>query len=1051
MCDIDYNKYSPLHCHGPYSKDGYGPWSMMVERAKELDMSHIALTDHGTAAGFVEHYEETKARGIKPIYGIEGYISLDPDADKIQINHITVLAQTKQGYENLIALNNASHRQMVKKRSLKFPLMTFKNFKEYREGLIVLTGCPASLIYHEDFEVAYGYVESLINIFGEENVFAELMFVLDGQDHHSRPLEIAAELGIRPVITNDTHFTYPDDAQGHMICTGIRAKALAGTEYSYDNEVLYLMSGKEVADRASRYLDAYTVSECFNNIELITQNVEEIDLRHDVVVPEVTDEEIKKFKSLLYKKLEEYIEHNPHYEEKARKRFAAEWKVIDDFDFWTYFYIVNDIVYYVRKHNRLSTARGSAGGSFIIYLLDIVSVDPIRYNLLFERFLNTERKDYPDVDIDVDSTFRPQLVEYCQQRWGLESVNTTITFGHKSLVRDIGQKYRLPYETQIRAAAVDAGSDEFAQICDEYPEFARAYELMIDQPKTVGTHAAAMASINNELPLPVENWGNSPGIAFSESGSNKSLSIVGGLKFDILGLRALAGLYKLYETTKVQPPVDIDSDFPAEIFATGKTLGIFQFDGSEGIKEMCKDIKPQNLEELAIINSMYRPGALDAGTAQHYMEYKKNPRHFNDEIDEVLQRTASVIVFQEQVMQLYAIVTGEGLEGADLARRILSPKSPKVLQDPKWQKSVKEVEKNFFDKGIENGYSKTMLEQLWAELYAHSRYSFNKSHSIAYGYLAAQQAWYKLNYPTEFYFAALNTLLEENKNLMMQDYIWELALEGFNILPPNVKYSSTSFELSYNKDADITYSVDDETNNGKLYLPLTLVKFVSDRSLEALEYLKAYIQGTGEEWLAERINVSLGEPAEAFVDSALDETAFDAVNALDYYKTVRERLDKLQPTEITCEAIATLSKGHVWNKRAKENMYAVGGFDDIPGDISKLLDIDTINQNNPTANQIESMDVTIPTKQHLLRHAHAQKNGYRFGIITKIIKKTTQKGTPIVIYLLTGKQTIRIFQKDLDLFPDLKVGVPVAAFTNQYGYIDFKDRERTVPRYKIYV
>lgn len=990
--------YVNLHAHSVYSKDGFGPMETMVQRSKELGLKAMALTDHGTVSGFIEFKQLTEQYDIKPIFGIEGYLSPDPNADKIRTNHITILARNKVGYSNLIQLNNRSHEQMIVKRgNLKFPLITFADMKEFREGLIVLTGCPASMLYDGDYDYAATYVENLIRIFGDENVHPEIMFTLDGHDYHTRPLQVAAEFGLEPVITNDTHFTYKEDAENHMICTSIRSRAVTGSDYSYDNRYLYVKSEDEMREDALKHIDISTWNWCLNTVSKIADTVEDINLKHDVVVPYVSDEELKQFKDILNKKLEEYIRRNSEHKNLATQRFQKEVKIIDDFDFWSYFYIINDMVWYCHKHNRFTTARGSAGGSFLIYLLGIFDVDPLRYNLLFERFLNAARKDYPDVDLDVDSTFREQLVQYCEERWGLKSVNTTITFGHRSLIRDLSSYLEIEHDTVIWLQDLDPGSDEFAKYTKDNPAFARLYEMMIDQPKTVGTHAAALASIENDLPIPVEAWGNSLGIAFSESGMLKVLSYIGGLKFDVLGLNTLARLFNMYELTGVLPPEDIDSDFPAEIFADGKTLGIFQFDGSAGIQQMCRDIKPKSLEELATINSMYRPGALDAGTAEHYLEYKKKPRKFHPDIDPILAPTYSVIVYQEQVMDIYATITGEGLEGADIARRILSPKNPKMLENPKWQKDAKEVKENFFAKGLERKYSKKLLEDLWSELITHSRYSFNKSHSIGYAAIAAKQAWYKKYHPSAFYIATLNALLEDGKTDQMQDYVYYLALEGITVRPPSVVHSSDKFVL----------------NNNEIYLPITVVKWVSERSLEALNALKAIINN---------------EPYSM------------TINGEDYYTQLVQNLHKYNITEINADGIALLSKGHIWNKRAKENLYLVGALDDLPGDLTKLVNCDILDRQDQTQCHIDSMTVTLVTDKIMQYKRHADKHSMIFGFITKKIRKTNRSGKPVVILVLTDNTYIRFYEWHEDTVNDiikLEVGTPVIAVVNEWGYLQF--------------
>lgn len=1007
MCNIDQDvlkNFAHLHVHTERSKDGMGLHSELVKHAKEIGYKYLAITDHGTMAGSIAHKVNCDENGIIPIFGIEGYTTFgglgQRTNGKIKANHITILSRNKEGYDNLVALNNAAHRNIYKKGALKFPLMLPQDMKRYHKGLTVLTGCPASLTYHENYDVAATYIETLIKIFGDENVFAELMFVMEGQDFYTRPMQLAAEFGIETVITNDTHFSNKGDEFCHQIVTSIRSRAVSGTEYSYDSRQLWLTTPEEMVERASKYVDNSVIVRSFDNIKSITDSIEPFELKHEPVLPHVSKDEITKLKEIVLAKHEDYKNANEERREDADARLEKEWGVIDSFGFWNYFYIVNDIVYYCHKNDRLVSARGSAGGSYIIYLLGFSSVDPLKYGLIFERFLNMARHDYPDIDLDVDSSFRDELLEYCYTRWKLMTVNTVLRFGHRSLVNDLAKELNIKYEDKQALLECETGEEKFFKdFCKKNELFDRAYHLILGQQKSIGSHAAAVCSLLDETIIPIEAWGNEPGIAFSESGSSKELSYVGGVKIDILGLTTLSMLYNLITTTGVKPPENPDEEFPTEVFSSGNTLGIFQFDGSEGIREMCKTIKPKNLDELATINALYRPGPLNSGAAQHYIEYKKNPRKFHPDVDKILKSTYSVIIFQEQVMEIYKLITGGRQEDADLARRVLSPKSPSVRQTEKWQKSFSKVKKRFFDKGSENGYDKKLLNVLFDELETHSGYSFNLSHAANYANIARQMAWFKQNYPLNFYLATLNAYLTEGKTNKMQDFIWRVVEEGYTVEPPSVLYSSEIFELK----------------NDKIYLPITLVKQVTGRSLEALRFLKLYVKGEHEDFDYE-----------------------NSINGVKYYNTILERFKAHNVSEVNAESLSLLSKSHVWNKAAKNNIASIGGYADVKGDLSLLYNKnDFVDVKHKL--QVKAMGLLIPDKWYLKVQQQASNNpNLLFGVVLSKKNMTTKSGKAITAYRLTDNKILKIWS---NLNVELPIGSPILAEVNKWRYIEVKNKQ----------
>lgn len=772
-----------LHAHSEYSPDGAGRITSMVERAKKIGAPALAITDHGTLAGAVSFWAACKDAGIKPILGLEGYLLWNGKR-----HHITLNSINKEGFNNLINISNQAHQRYTS----GYPLIYMEDFERWHKGIIVLTGCPASAIHAREYEDGRDFVAALVAIFGRDRVFAEIMFVMS-TDFISRPFQIAQELDLKIAITNDAHFHEEQQARAHKIITSCRKG------YNYESASLWLKTYSEMERTGLNIFHPANVKEWLSNSNSIADMVEPWSMYAPPSLPVTVGAE-EELKSILVTAFEkDIVGRKPEDVATRKKRLNYEFKMLKQMGFMDYNYILYDIINEAKRLGvRVGPGRGSAAGSYVLYLLGVTGVDPVKYNLMFERYINPARKSYPDVDVDFESERRHEVLEYANKRWGALPVATYTHYSHKTAVADLGRVLSLPKYLTDAAADATPDSEEFETFCEANPDVRIAYSAMVGQVRNRGKHAGGI--VITSVPVPVESNGKELLVAWTE-GKDKQVTKAGVVKFDMLGLVAVAQVQSMVEMLGKEPP-DPEADMkPYNIFRKGDVNGIFQWAGSDGIRRLTMEIKPRNITDLAVINSLYRPGALDAGTAKDYPKYQAEPRKIDSRIDDILAETNGVIVFQEQVMAVFARVVGGSLADADLARRVIV-KSRRW--DPEWLKELEALKIDFIARGQANGYEEELLEFLWSELMTHSRYSFNKSHSLAYAWVAYQMAWFKYYHPTIFYTSILRHDVSQ-----AQTFLIEAAYKGIQIMPPHINYSSNQYDY----------------HDGKIYLPLTAVSY----------------------------------------------------------------------------------------------------------------------------------------------------------------------------------------------------------------------------------
>lgn len=728
-------RFAHLHVHSDYSRiDGLGTIESKVTEAKRLGFESLALTDHGTLSGAVSFYSVCLANGIKPIIGVEGYVELDG-----KINHITLLANGNRGLSNLIKINNIGHRS-----ELARPAFRVDDILRHSDDVMLLTGCQASPFYNLSYEEARSLAQKFKSAM-PGRVFAEVMFVGDTAGY-DRAEKLSRDLNLPPIVTNDVHFTREDQGEVHHLLTNLKAA------FEYNSRRLFMTTRQQLEERAALFgKDASKLAKRgLDNALLLSNRIEQVVFDGKPTLPDIPNSD-KKLWELSIDGIKRKAK-SPKEAKEMHERLVHEFKIIRSMGFSTYFLILEDLVSHAKSTGiRVGPGRGSGAGSLILFLIGVTEINPLTYDLWFERFLNPQRKGMPDVDLDFDSDGRDQIIQYAEKRWAAHPVAIYSRYMHKTLVHELCKYLKLDRDLDVKASDEGTDSQAFLDLCHSSELFEKAYNSMIGQVKTIGQHAGGIVVTSAPVPLEKKQGGGEVVAAWTE-GKDQELSQAGIVKYDILGLTTLSLLKRLEDKFGYRAP-DLEPGGPEfGLLASGDTLGIFQFTGSQGITDYVKLLKPNSLEDISAASALYRPGALDAGTAFKYPEWKKKPRKIHPVIDPILSETYGVIVYQEQLMKIFAALTDGNMASADQARKTLS----KIKGDYSvWEASLASLKEKMFTGGKEKGLDDETLEHLWEEIKTHTRYSFNRAHSISYGKITADCLWWKFHHRADFYAALL--------------------------------------------------------------------------------------------------------------------------------------------------------------------------------------------------------------------------------------------------------------------------------------------------------
>ena len=810
-----------LHNHTEYSLlDGSARIRAMVARAKELSMPAIAITDHGSMYGIIDFYKECKKHDIHPIIGCEVYVAprsrtqKEPGFDDYQY-HLVLLAKDQKGYQNLLTLvSNAYITGFYYK-----PRVDKELLKEYSEGLIALSGCLAgevpSLLLKGNNEAAYNAAREYENIFGKENFYLEIQdHGMEDQIEANRQLvNMGKELAIPLVVTNDTHYVLKENAKVHDILLCIQTAKTINDEkrLKFPTDEFYLKSYEEMELLFAEIPEALT-----NTLKIAKRCNVEFDFGGfhlpDYTIPEGYDA-YSYLKELCYQGLKERY---PVISQEITERLEYELSVIDKMNFPGYFLIVWDLVNYARQQNILvGPGRGSAAGSLVAYSLKITNIDPLKYDLLFERFLNPERITMPDIDIDFCFERRGEIIDYLALKYGQEHVAQIITFGTmaaKAAVRDVGRVLQIPLPEVDKVAKLIPNElgitlEKALQVSVElrqlYEEDNIIHELLDiakeveGLPRHASTHAAGVVISKEKMIsyLPVQR-ANDIGVVTTQF-SMGIVEEIGLLKMDILGLRTLTVIGQVVEIVKENKGIEIDIDNISledekafEMLDRGESLGIFQLE-SDGMRSILKNLKPDKLSDLIALVALYRPGPLGSGMVEDFIKRRHgeiDDKYLHPMLEPILKDTYGVILYQEQVMRIASDLAGFSLGQADLLRRAMGKKQPEVIAK---QKQV------FIEGCVKNSIEEKIAEEIFDLMAFFAGYGFNKSHSAAYALVSYQTAYLKANYPTEYMAALLSSLMgNTDKNIF---YMEECKRLGIEILAPDVNESFVDFSVCSSK------------------------------------------------------------------------------------------------------------------------------------------------------------------------------------------------------------------------------------------------------------
>jgi len=787
------SSFCHLHLHTDASiLDGLGTVHRTVEQAKKLGFTRLAMTDHGTLANAVTFTIACEEAGIKPILGEEIYIKHEN-----KIGHLTLLADGQKGFESLVGLTNFAHRREQPSRR---PFITLDELQKFNQDITCLTGCIAAPTHWLPYSKAVKFVADLRDIF-DKRVFAEVMFVTD-EDIQSRPLRLAKKLGLESLVTNDVHFAMKADAVIHPILTTMKAA------FSYASSQLWLKSVDELTEIGNNFVGSASMKRFLEIAGHVGSNLRPVSLKREPSLPSFGKNDDLLLRKKCIEALKIFLAHNKADRNSYIARLKYELDIIKKMGYSTYFLVLEDIISFARTNKIVvGPGRGSGAASLILYLLKVTGIDPLVYELNFERFLNLYRVGFPDVDVDFESDGRPRVIDYAISRWGAFPISTYAHYSHKTLVHDLARTLKLPRDLDKAAADKGVTSSEFKELNKLDPRFGQAYKALNGQIRHKGKHAGGV--VVTDSIVPIEKSGNELLVAWTE-GDHKELTYAGIVKFDFLGLSSLSALKTLKRITGKDPAKPGADKKIFEVFKSGHLGGIFQFSGSSGIRELTIAVQPSTFMDIVAVNALYRPGALDAGTAWHYAEWKQNPRKVHPAIDEILEETYGVIVFQEQLMEVYATIVGGSLAESDYARQVIVKSKQ---GDPQWEASFAKIKKDFYQGGLKNKFTRTLLDSMWIEIATHARYSFNKSHSVAYSKIAWDLAWYKLYYPAQF-FATMMRWDSEN----LQSHVFEAIMIGVNVYRPDINISTDDFVVQQNE----------------IYFPLSSIKYMGIKGAKAV-------------------------------------------------------------------------------------------------------------------------------------------------------------------------------------------------------------------------
>ena len=818
-------EFTHLHVHTEYSLlDGSSKIKEITSRAKELGMKSLAITDHGVMYGVIDFYKAAKEVGIKPILGCEVYVApgsrfdKQPGESESRYYHLVLLAENNTGYKNLMKIVSRGFTEGFYYK----PRVDYEVLEQFHEGIIALSACLAGEVqrylargmYEAGCEAAKRYE----GVFGKGNFFLEL------QDHgipeqkyvNPQLIRMSQELGIDLVCTNDVHYTYAQDADAHdiLLCIQTGKKVTDENRMRYDGGQYYLKSPEEMAE-----LFPYAPQALENTCKIAERCNVEIEFGVTKVPHFEVPQGFDSWTYLNHLCNEGMKRRYPDADEEKKKRLEYELSVIHKMGYVDYFLIVWDYINYAKTHGiAVGPGRGSAAGSIVSYCLGITDIDPIKYSLIFERFLNPERVSMPDIDVDFCYERRQEVIDYVVEKYGKDCVVQIVTFGTmaaRAVIKDVGRVLDLPYAMVDNIAkmvpreigiTIDKAIQENPDLRNAYENDAQVHDL-IDKskrleglPRHASMHAAGVLISQKAVDEYVPVATGADGAVVAQFVMT-TLEELGLLKMDFLGLRTLTVIQDAEKLArKKNPEISIDNinyedKNVYDMISTGKCEGIFQLE-SAGMKNFMKELKPQSIEDLIAGISLYRPGPMDF--IPQYIKGKNNPGDITYDcpmLEPILKPTYGCIVYQEQVMQIVRDLAGYSLGRSDLVRRAMSKKKTSVMEKERQNFIYGNPEENV-PGCISNGIDEKTANKIYDDMIDFAKYAFNKSHAACYAVVAYQTAYLKTYYPVEF-MAALMTSVVDNTD-KVAGYIYACRQMNIQMLPPDVNTSDMEFSVEDN-------------------------------------------------------------------------------------------------------------------------------------------------------------------------------------------------------------------------------------------------------------
>ena len=818
-------EFTHLHVHTEYSLlDGSSKIKEITSRAKELGMKSLAITDHGVMYGVIDFYKAAKEVGIKPILGCEVYVApgsrfdKQPGESESRYYHLVLLAENNTGYKNLMKIVSRGFTEGFYYK----PRVDYEVLEQFHEGIIALSACLAGEVqrylargmYEAGCEAAKRYE----GIFGKGNFFLEL------QDHgipeqkyvNPQLIRMSQELGIDLVCTNDVHYTYAQDADAHdiLLCIQTGKKVTDENRMRYDGGQYYLKSPEEMAE-----LFPYAPQALENTCKIAERCNVEIEFGVTKVPHFEVPQGFDSWTYLNHLCNEGMKRRYPDADEEKKKRLEYELSVIHKMGYVDYFLIVWDYINYAKTHGiAVGPGRGSAAGSIVSYCLGITDIDPIKYSLIFERFLNPERVSMPDIDVDFCYERRQEVIDYVVEKYGKDCVVQIVTFGTmaaRAVIKDVGRVLDLPYAMVDNIAkmvpreigiTIDKAIQENPDLRNAYENDAQVHDL-IDKskrleglPRHASMHAAGVLISQKAVDEYVPVATGADGAVVAQFVMT-TLEELGLLKMDFLGLRTLTVIQDAEKLARKKNPefsidnINYEDKNVYDMISTGKCEGIFQLE-SAGMKNFMKELKPQSIEDLIAGISLYRPGPMDF--IPQYIKGKNNPEDITYDcpmLEPILKPTYGCIVYQEQVMQIVRDLAGYSLGRSDLVRRAMSKKKTSVMEKERQNFIYGNPEENV-PGCISNGIDEKTANKIYDDMIDFAKYAFNKSHAACYAVVAYQTAYLKTYYPVEF-MAALMTSVVDNTD-KVAGYIYACRQMNIQMLPPDVNTSDMEFSVEDN-------------------------------------------------------------------------------------------------------------------------------------------------------------------------------------------------------------------------------------------------------------